>query len=202
MNNFVKGVITEEERDRIQRVLDCFGKDYPVMSAWYAGGAVCRENSKDIDVLVHSEYTLEGEDGVVIRRNILSECSDFVQSVKVFPNYENDESKDLIIKIAVKTGRSIDLLIDSINWYTYDTGTHGYVTDVRNYMEKMFPLSIQMAAREVYSMDLVKSDAFDYTECTGVVLVTSRGNKDNTSVCVAKYKLYYPDLKFIKGTPV
>jgi len=151
-----------------------------VHNAWVVGGALLRYDSKDIDVVLHTDSV----QGSLKLCHVL--CGDVWEIQKVCDVYSKiDVGKDLIIKLVPKDRtlkvRPVDLLVAS----------NQMNIGISKYMHKYFPLDIQEVAVSLMSgvqCGIVKTDP--------CIIMLNEGFDDGKYL--AKYKKYYPDAKFMQ----
>lgn len=193
--------ITATEMQRVLDCVQCIQEVSGVDEAHIVGGALLRQDSKDIDVLVKTTNTTHGDAIYETRSRLFRKCSDFVNTVNVFYQYgEDDSSKDCIIKVGCRHGRGIDLLLTNNDWVLSDKYSREvspfspYTTPIVSYMERYFPLSIQCIALNIHTGEINTSQYHDAALKCNTILV-KKPNGDDTSY-IDKYKEYYPGVRF------
>ena len=154
-----------------------------VLEAWVAGGCLNRANSKDIDIIVEF-YTFTSEKDEIAR--LFNTDYHTVSNVfRQYPGASSDEKYDWIVKLQPRPGvdsRPIDVLVIQNNCEV----------DIRSFMEKNFPLSIQRIALNVHTWDL-----YDDSEADSPFIIARPWVKEDAE-CIMKYMRYYPDKKFLR----
>ena len=165
--------VTLKERECLARLL---GMEF-IKEAWFVGGSLRRETSKDIDIVV-----------VTTKKTTLNNVAFDQPGFEVqacFQHYsEGDDwlqGKDCVIKLIHEDCRPIDLLMVSNDW----TG------DITSYMTKYFPLDIQRIAMNVFTGEV--KDIYP----GGNYIIVKPGIAAY-SPTVLKYMGYYPDHIFLK----
>ena len=215
MITYNSSFVSQLEKHRVQHltnIIHCNGN--PVVKTYIAGGALLREDSKDIDVLICTErfnagmyfdensnidddgyFTDEYDHAIIIEQ---MHALDWVDEIEFFFQYDNEEAdsgKDIIIKVYVEDGRDIDLLIGSESWKKKDSFGCAHALNVREYMQKYFPMSVQCIALDLDDGRVYASDVWHLgVKYNSIYYIRQDASSSDYK---KKYSLYYPDVGFI-----